>query len=69
MKNEREQISDSLNLSSNDIEFFRHFIRSYYKNNDKGKIDNAHHDAMAVLLHLSAILGTFKGDESEKDDH
>ena len=48
---------DSLLLNPRKLDFFRHFIRSYHKNLSNGKIEEAHHDATAILLHLADLLG------------
>jgi hypothetical protein len=39
-----------------DIRYFKYFIKSYHDNWKKGKLDDAYHDATAIVLHLEALL-------------
>jgi len=49
-------------LNCNQEHFIRHFINSFHKNITKGNLKDAHHDATAVVLYLSQILGEFPND-------
>jgi hypothetical protein len=56
------QLSDLLTLSSRDIGFIRYFVRKYHKNFGKGNLRDAHHDAVAIVLFFTTILGEWEDD-------
>lgn len=49
-------------LCEHDIEYFKYFIKKCLSNARKGKLEESHHDAMAIVLQLGCILGLTDGE-------
>lgn len=52
-----------MELSKQQLEFLKYFIKQYHDHFKKGQIDESHHCAVAVLLELEKLIED-KGDMS-----
>lgn len=54
---------DSFTLDAQQIRFFDYFITSYLKNVSIGRMEESHHDAVAITLQLASLLNIEIKDE------
>lgn len=45
-----------MKLTEQQVRYIKHFINQYHQNLEEGKIEDAHHDAMAILLLFEEIF-------------
>jgi hypothetical protein len=56
MTKKQKEIELPVTIQPADVGFLKYFIYSYFNNFKSGKVDNAHHDATAIVLHLRILL-------------
>lgn len=52
-----------MNLTDDEVESIKYFIEQYNENMNKGNINGAHHDAVAILLFMDNIINHQKRDK------
>lgn len=54
--NKVDKKEEYMTLTEQQVRFFEYFITSYLKNMSIGRIEEAHHDSVAITLQMAAIF-------------